>query len=199
MLARDNIADALAGDPLTAPLWNAGFRARVGVSACLMGEKVRYDGGDRRSNTVAALLPLLVEVVALCPEVAIGMGVPRPPVQTVRLHDGRTVVRGVEDPALDVTARLDDYARQVVAQQAGAGGLHGYVFKARSPSCAPGNAPLFAEGGEQVGVIAGRYATHLRAAWPGAPMGDEEALRTVGQVAGFVIACYRYAASHRAG
>jgi uncharacterized protein YbbK (DUF523 family) len=199
MLARDHIAEALAKDPLTAPLWNAGFRARVGVSACLMGEKVRYDGDDRRSNTVAALLPLLVDVVALCPEVAIGMGVPRPPVQVVRLQDGRTVVRGVDEPQLDVTARLDDYASQVVAQQNGAGGLHGYVFKARSPSCGPGNAPLFDEGGAQVGVIAGRYAGHLREAFPGAPMGDEEALRTVGQVAGFVIACYSYAANRQAG
>lgn len=199
MLARDHIAEALAKDPVTAPLWNAGFRARVGVSSCLMGEKVRYDGGDRRSNTVAALLPLLVDVVSLCPEVAVGMGVPRPTIQPVRLADGRVIVRGVADHALDVTTRLDDYAAQVIREQAAVGGIHGYVFKARSPSCAPGNAPLFNEQDEQVGVIAGRYAAHLREAFPGAPMGDEDALRTVGQVAGFVMACYHHAARIAAG
>jgi uncharacterized protein YbbK (DUF523 family) len=194
MLARDHIAEALAKDPVTAPLWNAGFRARVGVSACLMGEKVRYDGGDRRSNTVAALLPLLVDVQPLCPEVAIGMGVPRPTIQPVRLSDGRVIVRGTDDHSLDVSTRLDDYAAQVIRVARPQGGFHGYVFKARSPSCAPGNAPLFDEQGAQVGLIAGRYAGHLREAFPGAPMGDEDALRTVGQIAGFVMACYHHAA-----
>lgn len=199
MLARDHIADALAKDPVTAPLWNAGFRARVGVSSCLMGEKVRYDGDDRRSNTVAALLPLLVDVVPICPEVAIGMGVPRPTIQPVRLADGRVIVRGVEDHTLDVTDRLEAYAAQVIAERSPQGGFHGYVFKARSPSCAPGNAPLVDEADQQVGVVAGRYAARIREAFPGAPMGDEEALRTVGQVAGFVMACYHHAARLKAG
>lgn len=194
MLARDHIAEALAKDPVTAPLWNAGFRARVGVSACLMGEKVRYDGSDRRSNTVAALLPLLVDVQPLCPEVAIGMGVPRPTIQRVRLRDGRDIVRGTGDHTLDVTGLLDGYAAQVIAEAKAAGGFHGYVFKARSPSCAPGNAPLFDEEDVQVGLVAGRYAAQLRQAFPQAPMGDEDALRTVGQLAGFVMACYYHAA-----
>ena len=190
MIIRDHLIDALRADPLTAPLWNAGFRARIGVSACLMGEKVRYDGSDRRSNNVALVLPLVTDVVALCPEVAIGMGVPRPAIQRVRLDDGREIVRGIDDRTLDVTARLDDYAAQISRDNT----LHGYVFKARSPSCGPGNAPLFDERDAQIGVAPGRYAERLRHAFPGAPMCDEDALVTMGNVAGFVMACYRHAA-----
>lgn len=191
MIARDHLVDALRRDPAIAVLWDGGFRARIGVSACLAGQPVRYDGTDRRSNLVAGFLPLVADVVPLCPEVAIGMGVPRPTIRRVRLDDGSDVVRAIDDPSLDVTARLDDYAREVIA----GGVFHGYVFKARSPSCAPGNAPLVDARGEPAGVIAGRYAAGLRAAFPGAPMCDEEALVTMGQVAGFVMACYRHAAA----
>lgn len=191
MLGRDFLVEAIRADPAARALWDAGVRARIGVSACLLGERVRYDGDHRRAPLLAALLPLVAEVVPLCPEVAIGMGVPRPTIQRVRLADGREVVRGVDDHALDVTRKLDDYAAQVAA----AGVFHGYVFKARSPSCGPGNAPLFDEQDVQVGVAPGRYAGQLRQAFPGAPMCDEEALLTAGQLAGFVVACYRHAAA----
>jgi len=198
MLARDFLLETIRADPAARALWDGGVRARIGVSACLLGEPVRYDGDHRRASLLAALLPQVAEVVPLCPEVAIGMGVPRPTIQRVRLADGREVVRGVVDHALDVTRKLDDYAAQVVA-----GGLfHGYVFKARSPSCGPGNAPLFDERDVQIGVAPGRYAEQLRRAFPGAPMCDEEALLTAGQLAGFVAACYRHAADcgrHAAG
>lgn len=190
MLGRDFLVEALRANPDTRALWDAGFRARVGVSACLAGEKVRYDGDHRLATLVARMLPLVAEVVPLCPEVAIGMGVPRPTIQRVRLADGREVVRGVQDASLDVTQALVDYGTRVSREQV----FHGYVFKARSPSCAPGNTPLFDEQGAQVGLAAGLYAEQLRRAFPGAPMCDEEALATVGQLSGFVLACYRHAA-----
>ena len=185
------LVETLCADPLAAPLWHAGFRAHIGVSACLMGEKVRYDGDHRRSNMIATMLPLAARMVPLCPEVAIGMGVPRPTIQRVRLADGREVVRGTTEHLLDVTARLDDYAAQVSATTL----LHGYIFKARSPSCGPGNAPLFDEQGVQIGVASGRYAEQVRRMLADAPMCDEEALTTLSEVADFVTACYRYAAT----
>jgi len=188
---RDHLFDALRTDPVTAPLWNAGFRVRIGASACLAGEKVRPDGSDCRSNAVSVVLPLVAEVVSLCPEVAIGLGVPRPAMQRVRLAAGHEAVRSVEAHATDITARLDGFATDVVRSRI----FHGYVFKARSASCAPGNAPLFDEHGVQIGLAGGRYAEHLRRAFPRAPMCDEEALVTMGSLARFVMACYRYAAS----
>lgn len=175
------VADAIAG------LRRAGVRPRVGVSACLLGAPVRYDGDHREAPAMTALLAAWLELVPLCPEVAIGMGVPRPPIQRVRLPDGGELVRGVHDPALEVSAALDRYAAEIAAGPA----LHGYVFKARSPSCAPGSAPVFDAQDRLLGQGWGRYAGQLRAAWPLLPMCDEEALLTEQQCADFVLACYR--------
>lgn len=180
----------LAADPLAAALWRAGRRPRVGISSCLLGEAVRYDGDSRRCALLADLLPRLLELRPLCPEVGIGMGVPRPPIQRVRLPGGREVIRGVENPALDVTAALDTWAAGVLAGPA----LHGYVCKARSPSCAPGNAPLFDPDDRPLGLAWGRHAEAVRGAFPGIPMADEEALASPEALAVFVLACYLRAA-----
>lgn len=188
MLARDFLIEMLREDPATRAVWDAGLRARIGVSACLVGERVRHDGDHRRVALVADLLPGVATLVPLCPEVAIGLGVPRPTIQRVRLADGREVVRGVEDRALDVTGRLDDYALQVTREQAP---FNGYIFKARSPSCAPANAPLFDENDVPLGTAWGRYAEQVRLACPRIPVCHEEQLATVGALAGFVVACYR--------
>lgn len=184
------LIDDLLADPLVAAAQRRGFRPQVGVSACLLGERVRYDGDHRRVALVAELLPHFVDCVPLCPEVAIGLGVPRPTIQRVRLSGGREVVRGVGDRALDVTAALNEYARHVAATQA----LHGYVFKARSPSCAPGNTPVYDEADRQVAAGWGFYAEGLRGSWPGLPLCDEETLAAPGAFAAFVRAVCRRAA-----
>lgn len=186
----DDLLPDLLRDPVFAAAWHAGVRARVGVSACLTGEPVRHDGGHRRVPAVADRLATLVELVPLCPEVAIGLGVPRPAIQRVRLDDGSEVVRGVVQRDLDVTAALDAYAARIVRETA----LHGYVFKARSPSCAPGSAPLYDVHDRQIGTGRGRHAQRLYEAWPSLPVCDEEALAGHGALQAFVLACYRMAA-----
>lgn len=190
---RDATVAALRAEPALAALWQAGRRPRVGVSACLAGERVRYDGDHRRSDVVTAVLAALLDLVPLCPEMAIGLGVPRPTIERVRLADGRERVRGVDNPGLDATDALDAYARQV----AGNGVLHGYVFKARSPSCAPGSAPVFDGQGAQVDTGWGRYAAGVRAALPAIPVCDEETLLVPAQATAFVVACYRQAAREK--
>lgn len=190
MSDHDFLVDALCADPLARVPWQSGLRVRIGASACLLGEKVRYDGDHRLARLVATLLPPVAVLVPLCPEVAIGLGVPRPAIQRVRLADGTDIVRGSAQRALIISDRLDQYAA-FVAQNTR---LHGYVFKARSPSCAPGNAPVFNEQDVQIDTGWGRYAERLRAAYPDMPIRDEEALATLAQVTAFLVACYRYAA-----
>lgn len=184
----ESIEEILRADPLAAPLRARGFLPLLGVSGCLLGEPVRYDGGHRRADAVADLLPRFFRLRSFCPEVAIGLGVPRPSIQRVRLANGAEIVRGVDNRTPDVTVALTAHAEAVLAGEP----LHGYVFKARSPSCAPGNTPLFDEQDAQIGVGWGRYAEVLHAAWPDMPMRDEETLLT--DLPGFVLACYRYAA-----
>ncbi len=146
-------------------------RPRVLVSRCLLGEPVRYDGTDRRSADLAALLGRL-DVLPVCPEAEAGLGVPRPPVQWV-VAGGLPRLRGVADPALDVTERLAAFARRHVAALPV---VNGAILKARSPSCAIASAPLFDSGGIERERIDGLYLQALRERWPDLPCIDEEGL-----------------------
>ncbi len=59
--------------------WEPPRKIRLGVSACLLGHEVRYDGGHKRDAFLTDFLGPFVEWVAVCPEVEVGLGVPRPP------------------------------------------------------------------------------------------------------------------------
>ncbi len=147
-------------------------RPRVGVSACLLGEAVRYDGGHKRHTWVTEVLARQVELVPFCPEVAAGLGVPRPPIQLVRRGAGIHAV-GVDDDSLDLTWHLIVHA---LAFRSNHPGLCGYVFKARSPSCGLGSTPLYADGADTGQRINGLFAHALVRALPGLPAVEETAL-----------------------
>lgn len=103
----------------------------IGVSQCLLGEKVRYDGGHKRNRFLVEDLAELVEFRPVCPEVAIGLGIPRKPIRLV-LTGGDTRVLGIENPEQDVTAALVAQAEAAVQQMPD---ICGYVFIQNSPSC----------------------------------------------------------------
>ena len=98
---------------------------KIGVSACLLGKKVRFDGGHKRSRFITDSLASYFEFVAFCPEVAIGMGTPRQPIRLV--GDGRNPqALGVKTPELNVSQPLRSYGKKV------AGDIHnlcGFIFK----------------------------------------------------------------------
>jgi len=144
---------------------------RLGVSACLLGQEVRYDGGHKRSQTLLHHLVDQYELLPICPEVAAGLGVPRPPVQLV-LRDGEIRALGVADERLDVTRPLIEYGQQLLAEQLG---LCGYIFKSRSPSCGLGSTPIRGEDG-RITHGHGLFARQLIAALPLLPVIDEEQL-----------------------
>jgi uncharacterized protein YbbK (DUF523 family) len=154
-------------------------KPRVGISRCLLGEDVRYDGTNKLNAAVAELAPL-VEWVPVCPEVEVGMGVPREPIQLVRntagVRSGAESVRlkGVESEE-DWTARMDQWATARVADLA-ALGISGFVLKARSPSCGPAGVLVHDDKGGSTPTGRGLFAEALVAAVPGLPMIDEEAL-----------------------
>lgn len=106
-------------------------KIRLGVSSCLLGQKVRFDGNHKLDVYLAGTLGEFFEWVPVCPEVAIGLGVPRPPIRLVG-HPSAPRAVGVRDDALDVTEKLAAYGKQQARRLAD---LSGYVFKSRSPSC----------------------------------------------------------------
>ena len=65
-----------------------GDRIRVGISSCLLGAAVRYDGGHKRDAWITGTLARHFEFVPVCPEVAIGLGTPRPPIRLVHTDEG---------------------------------------------------------------------------------------------------------------
>src|SRR5437867_13293599 len=104
---------------------------RIGISSCLLGETVRYDGGHKRNTFLVEILGPQVEWVPVCPEVELGLGVPREPLHLVCLEgDFRMVFAGSGE---DITGRMRQYARERVANLAAAD-LSGYVLKTNSPS-----------------------------------------------------------------
>jgi len=103
----------------------------IGISSCLLGQEVRFDGGHKHDSYITGTLGQYFEFHPFCPEVAIGLGVPRPTLHLENI-DGKVRCVGVKDPERDVTERLRDYADQLKDRYAG---LCGYILKKGSPSC----------------------------------------------------------------
>jgi len=105
---------------------------RILVSACLLGEKVRYDGGHKRDRFLIETLGPFVEWVRVCPEVDGGLPVPR---EAMRLEGDPKRPRLVtKRTAIDHTARLERWAKARLEELSGLG-LCGYICKKESPSC----------------------------------------------------------------
>lgn len=158
---------------------------RLGISSCLLGQRVRYNGGDKHDAYATATLARAFTLVPICPEVAIGLGVPRPPIE---LHGNpRTPHAWIEgDAGRDVTGPLADYAHQTARDLAD---IAGYVFKSRSPSCGLFDTPIVGSAVRGRGV----FAHTLIDALPALPCEDEVRLRDPRVREGFVERVTAYA------
>ncbi len=150
-------------------------RIRLGVSSCLLGEKVRYDGGHKRDRFLSDgflsdELGALIEWVPVCPEVEAGMGVPRPPVRLVRR--GNSVAMLEVESGRDHTRTLKRFALRRV-RELRALDLCGYVLKSDSPSCGFEGVKVHDEKGEFRREGVGLYAAALREVYPHLPVEDE--------------------------
>lgn len=115
-------------------------RILIGISSCLLGEPVRYDGGHKYDAYINETLARYFDFAPMCPETAIGLGVPRP---TIQLTERDGVMRAISsDAGQDLTEALGHYAdlQQPVHRL-----LSGYIFKSRSPSCGVANNGIYAD------------------------------------------------------
>jgi uncharacterized protein YbgA (DUF1722 family)/uncharacterized protein YbbK (DUF523 family) len=160
----------------------SGDRPRVGISACLLGERVRYDAGHKRDAFLTDVLGRHVEWVEVCPEVEAGFGTPREPMRLVLAGSGR---RGRGEPfspenvslvvpktGTDVTAQLRRYAARK-AKFLGGQRLSGFVLKKDSPSCGMERVKVYPANGMVERRGRGLFAAALIDALPSLPIEEE--------------------------
>jgi uncharacterized protein YbbK (DUF523 family)/uncharacterized protein YbgA (DUF1722 family) len=147
---------------------------RVGISSCLLGEPVRYDGGHKRDAFLTDELARHVEFVPLCPEVEIGLGVPRPTLRLERRGDDVRMV--VMESGEDLTEPMRSWA-QAAAERIAAAGLDGYVLKKSSPSCGMERVKVYDENGAPARGGRGLFAAALMERLPLLPVEEEGRLR----------------------
>ncbi len=148
---------------------------RIGVSSCLLGEQVRFDGGHKRSDFLVEMLGRFVEFVPVCPEMEIGLGVPRETLRLVRDgddHETRAIRLVANKTGLDHTDKMNAYAqRRTIAL--GREELSGYVLKKDSPSCGMERVRVYGPSAMATRDGAGLFAAALIRRYPSLPIEEE--------------------------
>ena len=143
---------------------------RLGVSACLLGEPVRYNGGHKRDRFLADTLGTWVEWVPVCPEVGVGMGTPRPTIRLVDPGEGPRLVepQSGKDYTEDMLAFSDRELEAIDVTT-----LDGFVLKRASPSCGMDRVKVYRDGNLLHAKGTGLFAARLRDRAPHLPMEEE--------------------------
>jgi uncharacterized protein YbbK (DUF523 family) len=146
---------------------------RVGISQCLLGDNVRYDGSHKLDNVLIETLGRHVEWVPVCPEVEVGLGTPREPMHLAGDPNAPRLI--TINTGMDHTDTMTRFAQQRV-RELEALNLSGFVFKSASPSCGTTKVPLFYTQGiethDGVGLFAGAFMEHF----PDMPVEQEDRL-----------------------
>jgi uncharacterized protein YbgA (DUF1722 family)/uncharacterized protein YbbK (DUF523 family) len=143
---------------------------RIGISACLLGDQVRFDGGHKRDSFLIDVLGKHVEWVRVCPEVEVGMGTPRESLRLVRLEG--TVRMVTTRTNVDHTDAMNAWSRrrtEALARE----DLDGYVLKKDSPSCGMERVKVYGGHGMAARDGRGLYADALLARLPLLPVEEE--------------------------
>jgi len=152
----------------------SGQKPRLGVSTCLLGESVRYDGAEKRDPVLLEAFGDYVEWVPVCPEVECGMTVPRDPMHLADDPDSPRLV--TTSTGEDQTERMQTWIRPRLEELAGRS-LWGFVLKSNSPSCGRDAVVVTDLTGARVGETTGLFAAAVAERFPLLPVADERALR----------------------
>ncbi len=147
----------------------------VGISSCLIGEEVRWNGGHKHAGEVVDTFGGIFRWVPVCPEVEVGMGVPREAVGLYGSPD-QPLMLGNESQT-DWTAGMNDFSLLRV-KELEAENLCGFIFKSKSPSCGVRDVPVYkAHGSRHSQPGRGLFAAAFLKCHPLIPVADEEELR----------------------
>lgn len=143
---------------------------KIGISACLLGQPVRFNGGHKESRLCSDILSRHFEFVPLCPELAIGLGAPREPIRLVGNPTNPRALGSV-NRTLDVTGALDDYGRETAERL---DDICGFILMQKSPSCGMERVKVYQENGVPAeGGGRGIFAAALMRARPELPVEED--------------------------
>lgn len=144
---------------------------KVGISACLLGQKVRYDGGHKASDFCLQQLSSHVDFTPVCPELALGMPVPRPAIRLQQDEHLRIRLVQSKDSQLDYTSQMLAFTESKLPSLHD---LSGYVVCAKSPSCGMERVKLFDKNGALLGRQAiGLFTRQLMQRYPWLPVEED--------------------------
>lgn len=159
----------------------------IGISSCLLGEEVRYDGGHSRHQPIVELIESNNTIIRFCPEVSAQLGTPRPPVELIT-SDSQIYALGRNDSTLDVTTALNKVATTLINKLITENAV-AYIFKSRSPSCGVGSTPLLNTKKEAFSFTDGLVAAAVLEQLPTLIVVDETAVNSMAQCERFNVAC----------
>ena len=136
-------------------------KINIGISSCLLGEEVRFNGGHKHSSLCTRELGKYFKFKSVCPEMGIGLGVPRKPIRLVGVPENPRAV-GSDDPSIDVTEKLQTYGEQTLPYLKD---FCGFIFTKGSPSCGVFRVKVYRENGMPheapgTGIFAGVVMKH---------------------------------------
>ena len=163
-------------------------RLSLGISSCLLGNNVRFNKGHKLSRFCRDSLGEFADFTPLCPEMAIGLGVPRPTIRLISTDRGTRVVES-DNYDHDYTEALESYSSETAQQLSD---LDGYILMQKSPTCGMDKVKVYQPNGygETSGV--GVFAAALKKAHPLMPLEEAGRLEDSGIRENFLIRVYLY-------
>jgi len=147
---------------------------KLGISACLLGQNVRYDGGHQHDRFLTDTLGRFVTYVSVCPEVECGLSVPREPMRLVGTADSPRLL--TISTKKDQTEQMMSWARKRV-QELESKDLRGFIFKSKSPSCGMRCVKLYSDlDVEPVHKGIGVFVRAFKEHFPSVPCEEDESL-----------------------
>ncbi|MFT5719404.1 MAG: hypothetical protein ACI9T7_003618 [Oleiphilaceae bacterium] len=161
----------------------------LGISECLLGKEVRYNGGHKKSRYCTDVLSEYFDFQAICPEVLIGLPVPRKAIRIVDVA-GKNQVIATDNPSVDYMQDLTDLASKMAPSLST---LCGYIFMQQSPSCGVGSAKIYNDRGHPSTKANGAFSDKLISALPLLPVTEAGRLNDAGIRENFIAGVYAYA------
>jgi uncharacterized protein YbgA (DUF1722 family)/uncharacterized protein YbbK (DUF523 family) len=166
-------------------------KIKLGISSCLLGEKVRYNGGHTLDRFLVDVLGQYVDYVPVCPEVVIGLSIPREALRLVKYPGDETPRLVTQKTGIDYTDRMLTWAGSRL-ERLEKEELCGYIFKSKSPSSGMERIKVYNEKGTAQRDGVGMFARAFMERFPLMPVEDEGRLNDIGLRENFIVRVFTY-------